>query len=216
MVSPCYRLLMTQQQPMVPCTECGTVFEMIEKSTRDSYRRRGRAYCSQTCARAHSARVSAQNMAETNRKHAPARMRARNPMRRADVRDRMAATLREIGHRPRVRGGNGKPVPVPQATLAAFLGWPTDVVVAPGDGDRPYHYKLDIAHPTMMVCVEIDGGSHYSLARRESDRRRDARLASLGWLTFRFSNREATERTAECARMVLSTTSKWQARTPTA
>jgi hypothetical protein len=141
-------------------------------------------------------------------------MKARNPMRFEENREKMKATLAEIGHRPRIRGGNGKPAPEPQRRLAEFLGWPMEVIVAPSDGEMPYHYKIDIAHPTMKVCVEVDGGSHFSLARQESDRRRDARLSALGWLTFRFSNAAAMERTAECAQTVLSTTSKWQARTP--
>jgi hypothetical protein len=142
-------------------------------------------------------------------------MKARNPMRLQENREKMKATLAEIGHKPRSQGGNGKPMPEPQRRLAEFLGWPTEQVVVPKDGTMPWHYKLDIAHPTMKVCVEVDGGSHCSLARRESDRRRDERLSRLGWLTFRFSNRDAMERTAECARTVLSTTSRWQARTPT-
>lgn len=142
-------------------------------------------------------------------------MRADNPMARAEVREKMSATLKRIGHKPRAQGGNGASLPEPQRMMAEHLGWPTEAIVAPGDGERPYHYKLDIAHPTMKVCVEIDGGSHFSLARQASDRRRDERLSRLGWLTFRFSNREAMERTAECARTVLSTTSKWKARTPT-
>lgn len=85
----------------------------------------------------------------------------------------------------------------------------------PKDGEMPYHYNADIAHPSMMVCVEVDGGSHFGLDRQASDRRRDERLSRAGWLTFRFSNQEAMERTAECAATVLSTTSKWKARTPT-
>lgn len=142
-------------------------------------------------------------------------MRERNPMHRPESRAKMAATLKAIGHKPNSRGGNGKEITPAQRRLANLLGWPTEVVIAPGDGQRPYHYKVDIAHPSMKVCVELDGGSHYSLARQASDRRRDERLASLGWLTFRFWNGDAMEHTEECARTVLSTTSKWRPRTPT-
>jgi hypothetical protein len=142
-------------------------------------------------------------------------MRENNPMMQAEARDKMSATLKRIGHRPPVRGGNGSGLTEPQKRLSEFLGWPTEVTIRVPDGQMPYKYAADIAHPSMMVCVEVDGGSHFSRARRESDRRRDERLAALGWLTFRFSNRDATERTEECARTVLSTTSKWKARTPT-
>ena len=152
-------------------------------------------------------------MARTNRAHASTRMRERNPMHRPESRAKMAATLRAIEHKPRLRGGNGSPMPAAQQALAEILGWPTEVIYTTRTGAPPWHYKLDIVHPTMKVCVEVDGGSHFG--RRDSDDRRDALLRSRGWLVFRFSNQDATERTEECAREVLSTTSKWRARTPT-
>lgn len=197
------------------CTECGDPVTLTEKMKVDAYRQSGRTYCRPDCRDTWVNRDRSARMARTNRKHASARMKANNPMARPEVREKMSATLKGIKHKPRSQGGNGKAAPEPQAKLAEFLGWPMEVVVAPKDQERPFHYKLDIAHPSMKVCVEVDGGSHLGLARQASDRRRDERLAKLGWLTFRFSNREAMERTAECARTVLSTTSKWQARTPT-
>jgi len=217
-VRTCYRLRMTRlrKEPIeLTCAECGATFMEQRKARIDAARRSGRAYCRDSCRDAWVLRSRSRTMADTNRRHASARMRANNPMHREDSREAMKATLERIGHRPRERGGNGSKLPDPQKRLSDFLGWPTEVIVAPSDGGRPYHYKLDIAHPTMMVCVEVDGASHYSRARHASDTRRDARLASLGWLTFRFSNRDAMERTAECAATVLSTTSKWKARTPT-
>lgn len=206
---------MTPKPVNTTCTECGAPVTLVAKGKIDSFRSRGRAYCSDTCRDTWVARDRSERMARTNRTHASERMRRNNPMARPESRAKMTETLHRIGHRPRQRGGNGSGPTEPQRLLARFLGWPTEVIVAPGDGERPYHYKLDIAHPSMKVCVEVDGGSHCSLERQASDRRRDARLASLGWLTYRFSNQEATERTAECARTVLSTTSKWTPRTPT-
>ena len=129
--------------------------------------------------------------------------------------EKMKATLKRIGHKPRLRYGNGHGLTEPQRVLSEFLGWPTEVPITIGDGELPSAYSADIAHPTMKVCVEVDGGSHASLERRAADHQRDARLASVGWLTFRFSNRDAMELTADCAREVLSTTSRWKARTPT-
>lgn len=152
-------------------------------------------------------------MARTNRVHASRRMRERNPMHRPEARAKMSATLRAIEHKPRLRGGNGTPMPAARQVLAQFLGWQTEVIYRTCTGSPPWHYKLDIVHPTMKVCVEVDGGSHFG--RRDSDDRRDALLRSRGWLVFRFSNQDAMERTEECAREVLSTTSKWRARTPT-
>lgn len=154
-------------------------------------------------------------MTRTNRAHASARMKERNPMGNPDSVEKMKATLKRIGHKPRLRHGNGHGLTEPQRVLSEFLGWPTEIPITVGDGEFPSAYSADIAHPTMKVLVEVDGTSHSSRVVRESDRRRDARLASIGWLTFRFSNRDATELTVECAQMVLSTTSKWMERTPT-
>lgn len=181
----------------------------------DVWRRSGRAYCTPEHRDEWVRADRSARMARTNRMHASARMTERNPMHDPATRAKMAASLRRVGHRPRVRGGNGSPVPYPQQGLADFLGWPVEVTITPGDGQRPYHYSADIAHPTMRVCVEVDGGSHSALDRQSSDRRRDERLSAAGWLTFRFSNQDAMERTEECARTVLSTTSRWTARTPT-
>lgn len=214
MVRRWYRSHMTRQLPGV-CTECARIFTVEGKAKIDAYRRTGRTYCTTECRDRWVARDRSQRMSRTNRQHASARMVANNPMTRPEVREKMADTLRRNRHQPISRGGNGKPVAVPQQRLADHLGWATEVTVALGDGERPFWYNVDIAHPTMMVCVEVDGGSHYSLARQDSDRRKAERLASLGWLMFRFSNHEAMENTAECAAMVLSTTSRWRARTRT-
>lgn len=205
---------MTPKPVNAVCTECGAPVTLTDKRKIDTFRSSGRTYCSDTCRDTWVSRNASERMARTNRQYASERMRRNNPMHRPESREKMSGTLRRIKHKPRARGGNGSGPTEPQRRLAEFLGWPMEVVVPPGDGERPYHYKLDIAHPSMKVCVEVDGGSHCSLERQASDRRRDARLSSLGWLTFRFSNQEAMERTAECARTVLSTTSKWTPRTP--
>lgn len=204
-----------RQQIETVCAECTQLVTLTQKGKITAWRRSGRAYCSDACRDAWVDRDRSARMTRTNQAHASARMTRSNPMSKQATRDKMAATLRRIRHRPRLRGGNGTPVPEPQRRLAEYLGWPTEVIIAPGDGERPYHYKADIAHPSMKVLAEVDGASHSSQARRASDQRRDERLASLGWLTFRFSNQAATERTAECAREVLSTTSRWTPRTPT-
>lgn len=206
---------MTPKPVETRCTECRAPVTLTVKGKIDSYRSRGRAYCSDQCRDVWVSRNASQRMTRTNHRYASERMRRNNPMARPESREKMSATLRRIKHRPRQRGGNGSDLPEPQRRLAEYLGWQTEVVIAPGDGERPYHYKADIAHPSRRVLVEVDGGSHFSLERQTSDRKRDARLSALGWLTYRFSNQEAMERTAECARTVLSTTSKWTPRTPT-
>lgn len=213
MVRPCYPLRMTLQRG--ECTECGVEISHLTKLQRDGFNRSGRMYCSKTCSSAYRARVSSVTASRTNRKYASKRMTDRNPMARPEVRAKVSATLKEMRHKPPVQGGNGHQIPEPQRKLAEMLGWPTEVVVHPKDHQLPGHYKLDMAHPTMRVYVEVDGKSHNTVKRREADARRTQRLASLGWFGLRFSNREAMEHTAECAQTVWSTTSRWQARTPT-
>ena len=210
MVSSCYNRSMD-----TPCTVCGQPADLSNRHQRYQLKTTGRAYCSRACSTEYRRRVSSATMAKTNRVHASERMTRNNPMHDDETRERMAATLRRVKHRPKVRGGNGHPITEPQRVLAEMLGWPTEVSIAPSDGMRPYHYKADIAHPTMKVCVEVDGGSHQARDRQEQDQRRDARLAACGWITLRFSNRAAMERTAECAEAVWSTTSRWTPRTPT-
>lgn len=215
MMRSCYRLRMARKPVEAACTECEVPVTLTDKSKIDKFKKNGRAYCTPECRDTWVKRASSQRMARTNRKYASQHMRKNNPMHNPESREKMRMTLGEIKHKPNRRGGNGKPPPEPQHRLAEFLGWPMEVVIVPKDGEQPYHYRVDIAHPSMKVTIEVDGSSHTSLERQESDRRKDKRLFGLGWLVFRFSNREAMERTEECARMVLSTTSKWTPRTPT-
>jgi very-short-patch-repair endonuclease len=50
-------------------------------------------------------------------------------------------------------------------------------------------YRLDLAFNDERVAVELDGDRfHSSREDRERDRRRDAALASVGWLTLRYSH----------------------------
>src|SRR5690606_8474470 len=141
-----------------------------DRKQRSQYRRSGRVYCTPECRDAWVKRDRSQRMSATNRKYASERMRKKNAMHDPASVQKMKDTLAKMGHRPAFRGGNGKPVPMPQQRLANHLGWPTEVVIAPGDRERPYHYRVDIAHPTMKVAVEVDGGSHYSRERQASTR----------------------------------------------
>jgi len=157
-------------------------------------------------------------MARTNRRYAANRMRANNPMHRGDARERMRATLREIGHRPPVRKGNGLGPSEPQRQLATALGWPMEVAVRTGmprGSGYPTCYKLDIADPTSKVGIEVDGASHGLLARKAQDAKKERFLAGLGWTVLRFSNQDVTERLAACVQTVRSTTSKSKAPTLT-
>lgn len=53
---------------------------------------------------------------------------------------------------------------------------------------RGRRYRLDRAYEAERVAVEMDGDTYHSTReQRERDRRRDSALASIDWLTLRFS-----------------------------
>jgi hypothetical protein len=125
-------------------------------------------------------------------------MRERNPMHRGEAREKMKRTLRKIGHKPHVRGGKGRGLTKPQKVLLDLLGrgWVAEHVVPTGKPRRPgwpTYYSLDIAHLKQKVCVEVDGGSHASLDRREQDARKTRFLSGLGWIVLRVPNRDVME-----------------------
>lgn len=101
-----------------------------------------------------------------------------------------------------MRGGNGTGPTEPQRRLAEALGWPTEVVIPTGQrrkGGLPSHYKVDVGNRDLKVAVEVDGGSHASLARREQDRRKTEWLTEQGWTVLRFTNREVLADVEACA-----------------
>jgi hypothetical protein len=122
-----------------------------------------------------------------------ARIAALNPMANEESRQKMANTLREIGHKPIARGGNGRGPTIPQSIMATALGpqWILEYAVSLGvrTSGYPTHYKLDIANVEMMIGIEVDGDSHVG-ARRAQDRKKDTKLESLGWTVLRFWNRD--------------------------
>lgn len=190
----------------IDCFRCRKPTTLDTKVRRNSYARSGRTFCSPTCRDATIAEESSIRMAATNRRFASARMKARNPMRFAKNREKMATTLRAIGHRPSVHGRNGRAVPTPQALLARELGWPVEVIIATGlrgsSPERyPTHYKLDIAHDELHVAIEVDGASHQG-KRRILDAKKDRFLRERGWTVFRFKNEQVLWNVRACAIMV--------------
>lgn len=182
-----------------------------EKGRRDYFKASGRAYCGKECSGKYRAKRSSATMAATNRKYASERMRERNPMRHAAVRERVRTSLRAMGWKPPVRGGNGHPPTAPQLALAAALGWKMEVAVPtkmPRESGYPTCYKLDIANVVLKVGVEVDGFGHQSLKVQAKDAKKEKFLTSIGWTLLRFSNRQVTEHLAECVQTVLSTISK--------
>jgi very-short-patch-repair endonuclease len=67
-------------------------------------------------------------------------------------------------------------------------------------------YRLDLAYEAGRVAVELDGDRFHSTPeQRERDRRRDAALAAIGWVTLRFSHRRLHRDVAGCRRDTLQT-----------
>jgi len=130
------------------------------------------------------------------RAEASERMTLRNPMKNVAVREKQAKTLRAMGHRPIVRGGNGKGMSVPQALLLDSLGsgWVAEHIVTTccqrvNVEHFPSHYKIDLACAERMIAVEVDGSSHQSLIGQRRDQKKDKFLAALGWRVFRVRNK---------------------------
>lgn len=149
-----------------------------------------------------------------------ARFERGNPIRRPEVRAKLSASMKAAGIKPKVLGGNGRAMPAPQAMLLAALGeaWVAEFVVPTGwppPPKHPTHFKIDLAHPEMMIAVEVDGSSHHTPLGRERDRRKEAFLRQCGWQVFRFSNQAVMENTADCVQAVLSSTSKLRNTTTT-
>lgn len=168
------------------------------------------ATCSGACRQARASST----MAKTNREWASNRMIVRNPMRNPEARAKMSASLRRIGHRPPIQGGNGRGLTVPQAALLDLLaphGFVPELVVKTGyrrGSGLPTKYFLDLANEPARVCVEVDGSSHCNPKTREKDERKGAFLIESGWTLYRFWNQEVMADTEACARTVLSTISR--------
>jgi hypothetical protein len=190
---------------MKTCQVCGVMYEHPNPK---------KMTCSQKCRYS----ICAEKMAETNRRLASARMKARNPMRSQAIRDKVRATLVAMNHKPRTRGGNGTGPTAAQKMLADALGWEMERAIPtkiPGGFGFPTAYKVDIANAEKMVAVEVDGNSHCAIARKAQDKKKMQVLASLGWTVLRFTNRAVTEDLAGCVQTVLSTTSKSKETTTT-
>lgn len=100
--------------------------------------------------------------------------------------------LKDIGHRPMIRGGNGTgPTKAEWQLLRMFpegtLNYPVKTGKWNGSGFPPI-YKVDFAIPAIKLAIEADGGSHGALKRKAADRKKAQFLEGLGWTVLRFSN----------------------------
>ena len=202
----------------VYCTECKNpiIWETLDRHQRYRYRKTGRVFCSKKCTQAYCRKNSSETMSRTNKKYASARMKAHNPMNNLEIRAKMIETLHQIGHKPKIQGGNGRGMTIPQALLMEKLVIlkPQSEFVVKTFAKRinaehyPSHYKIDIAIPTEMIAIEVDGMSHTSLIKKAQDVKKENFLKSKGWIVLRFSNAEILGNVMSCVQMVMSIISR--------
>lgn len=177
------------------CAGCGNKFEATDPQ-RWSHNKGNNVFCGEVCVNANKSNT----MASTNRKYASARMVANNPMARPESLKKMKRTLKRIGHKPTVRGGNGTGLSPAELVLAKATGLSPYVVPThrSRNSGYPTHYKLDLADPQRLLAIEVDGNSHGLLARQAQDRKKEGLLRELGWTVIRFTNKQALEETQMC------------------
>lgn len=67
-------------------------------------------------------------------------------------------------------------------------------------------FRLDLSYDAERVAVELDGERwHSTREQRERDRRRDAKLATIGWVTLRFSRQRLVHDVSGCRADTLAT-----------
>jgi hypothetical protein len=107
-------------------------------------------------------------------------------------RAKLSAAAKAKGIKPTVRKGNGTGMTPTEQLISEVLpaGWVWNYPVALGGKQQgfPTNYKLDFAWPHLKVRLEVDGGSHATIARQMQDRKKESKLAELGWSVFRISN----------------------------
>lgn len=128
--------------------------------------------------------------------------KSENAMRDTAAREKMVATLRRIGHQPKVRGGNGRGPTVAQNSLLKALGqgWTLEHAIPtkmPRGSGYPTNYKIDIAHIAHKIAIEVDGNTH-SGKRIEEDFKKFDLLTDLGWRVLHVTNAQAIQLCSTC------------------
>jgi hypothetical protein len=178
------------------CAQCGRSY-----TAKDFPSRPAKKFCSRDCELAW--RATDQTMKTHARRgleaahRSPALqdylMSARNPFRGPG-----AEVIRTRGHAvqaaagwPTLTGGNGTGLTTPQELLLRQLGeefTPEYSIGLKKEPGYPKKYSADLACSRLKLIIELDGHSHWGKPRQELDRKRDTKLASLGWTTLRFQN----------------------------
>lgn len=174
-----------------PCLHCGGEFHpRINKPSATQPHARlisrpmwaARRYCSIRCAKLHF-----------------------NPVGTPEVRKKLSDGHKAKGYFPKVRGGNGRPLPPVVANMLAILGdgWEPEVAIPTKKprvkgGGYPTCYKLDIGNLGLRIGIECDGNSHTMYGRKAADAKKDLLLSGLGWKVIRIRNELAAELCTTC------------------
>ena len=141
------------------------------------------------------------------------RMKDNNPMKSLETREKVSNTLKRIGHKPIVRGGNGKGNTISQQLLydelVKFNSSFTCEYIFRTKGFNeekiyPNHYKIDIASDEYKIAIEVDGPTHNSNKVKLCDKKKTELLNSIGWKVLRLSNLKIKTELQNCVKMVLS------------
>lgn len=105
---------------------------------------------------------------------------------------KLSESHKKTGHTFKIRGGNGRPLTVPQQTLLDKLGsqWKPEHAIALG-GRQPNYptcYKVDLALVEKKLAIECDGSAHGSQRMKNKDAKKDKKLTELGWRVLRLKN----------------------------
>lgn len=197
------------------CAICGKEVDLdtLSKDTKRRSIERGYCYCSKECLHKKSS-ITMRNTNLSRKDILSQKMKEHNPMFNANAKNKMIHTLKEIGHHPIVRGGNGKGLTIPQEQLFTALKNQIDFIVLTeyvvatkmkNHSGYPPCYKIDIAIPEIKLAIEVDGGSHLALERKAQDKKKTEFLNGLGWNVLRFKNQEVMNNLDSCIKTIVST-----------
>ena len=168
------------------CHICGAKIGYPNHAQKETYKAKGYCYCSDIACSNVGRSIG---MKEERKLH--------NPMWNEESRKKASETLKRIGHKPPIHGGNGTGLTKPQKKLLDLLGkgWTAELPVKIGEYlkdeyNTPWNYKIDLANKDLKLGVECDGNSHHSLTRKQQDAKKDAVLGLLGWTVLRFKNEQ--------------------------
>jgi hypothetical protein len=144
-------------------------------------------------------------------KNSSDRMKRNNPTKDPKVVKKIKETWKKNGGHPlkrqQLKGGNGRPLPKAQRILYAALypDWRPELPIPTkqkrGSG-YPSNYKVDLAHKTKKLYIEVDGWSHSMEEKKQQDKKKEALLTRLGWKGLRFTNQEIMENLEEVLKKV--------------